>query len=82
MNLTVAPTAFVIDPITQRKHWKTPCLYYVFILWIILYTKGDRDGIHTEEAKENLQTILYNATQSKWCPQVHSRNIWLHDCLV
>ena len=77
MNLMVAPTAFVVlakENIEKRPLY-TKCLFFE-------YTKGDRDGIHTKEAKENLQTILYNATQSKWCPEVRTRNSWLHDCLV
>ena len=60
MNLMVAPTAFVLlaKENIEKRPLCTKCLFFE-------YTKGDRDGIHTKEAKENLQTILYNATQSK-----------------
>ena len=63
INLTVAPTAFMVDPILAKENIGKCPLYTKFLFFE--YTKGDRDGIHMEEAKGSLQTILYNATQSK-----------------
>ena len=60
MNFTVPPTAFEV---LAKEIIETRSLYIKFLFFE--YTKGDRDGIHTTEAKENLQAILYDVTQSK-----------------
>ena len=59
-NLTVAPTVFVV---LAKENIKKRPLYTKFFFFE--YFKGDRDGIYTKEAKENLQMIICNATQSK-----------------